>query len=364
VYFVGGTLLDRASILNITIIIPSYERASYLTRQVEYWEGTHVQLIMLDGSRNPCQFKMPLPDNILYIHMPESIEKRLKYASTLIKTDYAALLSDDEFFLQSGVEACINFLEENKDFVSCKGAALGFEYRSGLVMSSNVYPDLRAENSITDQFFGDRISSHLSPYLMATLWAVMRKDVFVATLRSMGAGGPYASAAVGEVQTSLLTSYFGKCKVLNILFWLRSYENKNIWWSFGRESFCDWYLNPSNLAEVEFFFSSMESELTAEMRVAFRKQAMRAIDAYVNDIRAQDRSAALHSLRQTILRLLKAASMLYKVSRAAARGFFGVVGKNPLEDTALKLEAQGILINRAELQDIHALVGRFHRGLK
>ena len=333
-------------------------------RQVDYWSDISVQLIILDGSKKACKFEIMLPGNILYIHMPESIEKRLKYASTLIKTDYAALLSDDEFFLHSGVEACINFLEENKDFVSCKGAALGFEYRSGLVMSSNVYPDLRVENSITDQFFGDRIYSHLSPYVMSTLWAVMRKDIFVAALRSMGAGGSYASAAVGEVQTSVLTSYFGKCKILNVLFWLRSYENKNIWWSFGRESFSDWYLNPLNLAEVELFFSSMESELTAEMRALFRKQAMRAIDAYINDIRAQGRSTALHSLTQTILRLFKAASMLYVIFGAAARGCFGVAGKNPLEAAAIKLEAQGILINRAELQDIHALVGRFHRGLK
>ena len=28
--------------------------------------------------------------------------------------------------------------------------------------------------------------------------------------------------------------------------WFRSAENENIWWSFGKQSFTDWYLSKEN----------------------------------------------------------------------------------------------------------------------
>ena len=34
---------------DLTLVIPAYNRAAYLARQIEYWAGSGVQLCILDG---------------------------------------------------------------------------------------------------------------------------------------------------------------------------------------------------------------------------------------------------------------------------------------------------------------------------
>jgi len=100
----------------LTIVIPTYNRQSYALRNMRYWSGRGAIVHVIDGS--PVTISkddlVGLADNIHYHHHPNSLYERFKYSLQLIRTDYSALLSDDEFFLPSASEVCIN------ELVHCK----------------------------------------------------------------------------------------------------------------------------------------------------------------------------------------------------------------------------------------------------
>ena len=54
-------------------------------------------------------------------------EKRLYYASTLVKTPYCVILGDDEIHNPWTLKKSIIFLNKNKDFGCCIGRCVGFK---------------------------------------------------------------------------------------------------------------------------------------------------------------------------------------------------------------------------------------------
>jgi glycosyltransferase domain-containing protein len=337
---------------HLTVVIPSFGRHAYLERGIGYWRNTGVTLIILDGSPKAWEPNISLPFNIHYWHIPESIEKRFLFAASLVETRYAILLSDDEFMLLSGLESCIRYLDEQVDFVSCKGAALGFQYIKGVTAGNQIYPNLRSSYSVNQATPLMRMIQHMRPYNMTTLWAVMRKDVFTATLRAMG-GGPFKSAAAGEMQTSLLASYFGKCHVIDELVWLRSFENKNIWWDAGNCSILTWYMHPENSGEVERFFQTIEAQAVGSVgsdTTPIREWLIAAMAEYIHGSRQLPESKSARNRITSIIRE-HTPEILKSIFR-----------KPPLRLTmaAKKLSHSGVRVNFEELSKIESLILKFH----
>ena len=247
---------NEVSCDNLTIIIPSFQRQQYVKRQIEYWSRFNVRIEILDGSPNSIFEKSEKTiGSIRYWHLPVSIEERLKFSVGLVDTEYAALLSDDEFFIPSACDSCIQFLEMNPDFGSCKGQALGF-YWDKIVVSKNIYRGLHGYKVVADKG-EERMIEHMCNYEMATLWSVQRSKVFKAALSALGEGSIYSTAAAGEAQISLVSAFLGKVKVFDELMWLRSFENENIWWSYGDLSLKDWWLDDRFGLEHKSFIRSI-----------------------------------------------------------------------------------------------------------
>ncbi|MHA7865678.1 TIGR00180 family glycosyltransferase [Flagellimonas marinaquae] len=226
----------------LTIVIPTYNRLRYMLRALEFWYKTPVQLVILDGSAEPTELpdKFKASENITYYHGPVSLMERLGKSTEFIKTRYAALISDDEFFLPSVLTKCIQFLDENEDYAACKGLAVSFGWDGRIINWRPINKTLRgykveAENP------SDRIYEHLSNYAHASLWSVQRRDVYAASMKAVGSGPSFAAGTCYEVQVALITSYMGKIKVFDDLMWLRSYENKSIAWEQMPLSIREWW---------------------------------------------------------------------------------------------------------------------------
>ena len=92
----------------LTLIIPTYERQELVLMAMAYWHKQDVELHVIDGSAEPIASSMlPVSEKIHYHHLPVSLFDRLSYATELVQTPYCSLISDDEFFLPSGLNACI-----------------------------------------------------------------------------------------------------------------------------------------------------------------------------------------------------------------------------------------------------------------
>lgn len=345
-------------ILNdLTVVIPTYNRQPFVIRQIEYWRNSSVQVLILDGSEDPIDFKDEPSKNILYIHAPVSIEKRFSLAATLIKTKYATLLSDDEFFLKSGLISCLSFLNENEDYVACKGVALGFNFIKRSVSGYSVYPTMRSKNSLIHPNPLHRMIGHMNPYEMTTLWAVTRSEIIKKTLLAMGADGPFSSAGVGEIQTGLLTAYYGKCKIIDQLVWLRSFENQNIWWNFGRISVLDWYSAEIFSQEVSRFYIAMQEQICCDEKqrfVDFAKESMMAYVRYCQNVNSQKRTK---KLKNFIGRRYAQVLRLWYLMKCR------LYRKKPdslLIASSNKMASSGILLDVDELSHLEAIIIKFH----
>ena len=111
----------------LTLICPSYNRHIFLKRTINYWSKTNYRVIIADGSANPIENTYLKYDNVSYYHIKEGLVERILFLLTKINTPYACLLGDDEFYIPSSLNKCIEFLDKNKEYGSAIGRAIGFK---------------------------------------------------------------------------------------------------------------------------------------------------------------------------------------------------------------------------------------------
>ena len=181
---------------------------------------------------------------IQYKHLVVPLEQRLGKSTEFITTEYAAVISDDEFFLPSSLSNCVTFLDEHSDYVSCKGWAVSFGWDGRRVNWRPINESLKGYK-IDAEDRSQRMFDHLASYAHASWWAVQRKEVYIQALQAVGSNPAFPSAPCVELQVSLITAFYGKIKVLDELMWLRSYENESLWWAKARLSTNQWWRDES-----------------------------------------------------------------------------------------------------------------------
>lgn len=213
----------------LTVVIPSYCRQSFLLRQIVYWMSTSVNMILLDGSPYPLpsRIKSRIDEKMrfIYIHDPVHPVDRLVMANSLIKTPYAVTLGDDEFHLFSGLKRAIQFLQRNDDYSGCIGQSIRFflskdfsqvNYGKGYELFGYKAcfdsPRLRFEYA-------------MDTYNAATCYAVLRSQVW---RESWGGLIKTSCKDTYEIQQALATYAAGKFATVDQIYWLRSDENISI----------------------------------------------------------------------------------------------------------------------------------------
>jgi glycosyltransferase domain-containing protein len=357
---------------NLTIVIPTYERQHFLARHVSLWENTNSKVVILDGSVVSWldSFKGKLPSNFEYYHNPDSIEKRLHSVKGRITTPYSVLLCDDEFYIPSALQSCVDELERFPDLTVCKGMAVAFNFLDGIVTGHKIYSSLRGYevNQLTAE---DRVNFHMENYAMAVLWGVTRTNVFNKMLDAMSFG-PFLSAAVGEIQCSLIAAWSGKIKVINELMWLRSYENKSIWWSFGNHQFHDWFNNPNNKDEVEkFIISILQNVDYGELETKqVRLNLIIGIEKYINLVKKLKNPKNKRSVKNMgFIEIVKYSLRKFYIwlpdqIRIKIKRIYCLILNKPLHVSLLEevncLEESGLKVDIDYLSSINEMILKFH----
>lgn len=236
----------------LSIVIPTYNRTPYVLRQVQYWSSYPVRVYILDGSKEGIDESIynTFSSNIVYMHMPCTIEERLNKSTELINTPYAMMMADDEFFIPKAVGHCIDELETDKELVSCMGLATQFFYGPGdTIIGKKIYG--RLINYKVDQDDGlERMIYHMNPYICSSVYSVMRSAAWKNNIRLM-TSEKYSCPIVTETQFELSTCYQGKSRVINELMWLRSSENPPVStkeWN-RKVDYQAWYTEPKYAGE-------------------------------------------------------------------------------------------------------------------
>lgn len=115
----------------ITVLVTVYNRQVNIERQRKFWEGSGIELIIIDSSKSIYPDHAKLPPNIKYNYFKEGrfydiIHETLQN----VATPYVIQINDDDFVLKSSLLNGISFLEKNSDYVSYQGSFMKFNEKA------------------------------------------------------------------------------------------------------------------------------------------------------------------------------------------------------------------------------------------
>ena len=246
--------MQKLTLEEITIIIPTYKRSKFLFKNLKFWESFNTNIIVLDGSHVSIKKKKfdLFKNNIKYFFKKNSnFEERLYLASLSIKTPYCVILGDDEIHSPWALNKSINFLKKNRDYGCCIGRCVGFK-------AVGKYLNLWPEKTIQSKHFVNqknslvRLNYHIKNYTPSTLYAVHKLKSFkfsTKLFKNFKFDSPYIQETVFE----LLSAAYSKCKVLSYLSWFRNFENNPVIDKNSKRLYflSDWFNNKKNLKVIK-----------------------------------------------------------------------------------------------------------------
>jgi glycosyltransferase domain-containing protein len=346
----------------LTLVIPTYNRQQYALRNMRYWSNKGPTIHVLDGSVKAIDTGLlkSMGNNIHYHHLPISFVERLAYVMDQIKTEYATLNCDDEFFLPSALMACIKELDKAAEMSACCGRSISFYYKDNNVFGSQVYPHMK-DYALTQDNPVHRMITHFSNYTQVALYAVVRtgywKKSFAAHIKK-----EFALYAAAEYQFEMSIAFLGKTKVIPELMWLRSGETEPIR---GLEPSWDpknlihhWWQDKSKKEEQEEFLQIMAEALTNGNNTKIKEGIAKTLDAYT--IFCREYFDENNFLRGVFNKLPVNLKITIKIFRDM---FKKKIQKRELTllEAANELSETGVSVNFEELKKIDSIVSNFHK---
>lgn len=236
----------------LSIIIPTYERPTYIARAVSYWMGSDFKVHVLDGSKQPNDVIRARCEgtNIDYHWLPRSVQQRLSKITEHIDTEYTVMCGDDEFLLKSTISTLIEHLDEDPSLGSCCGQSVLFNHTREGIQYKREYASFHQRQSLSP-IAEARIESHFRPYAPSTIYAVMRSTIWkYAMARCMVyTFKPYD---IEELLFEIIAVTKGRTKCIPELYWLRSQENEPVRNSEGNTLItADWWNDSAYKDDVE-----------------------------------------------------------------------------------------------------------------
>ena len=356
----------------LTIVIPTYERHSFINRAMNFWDGKGPKVYILDGSN------LPFPQDILaqysnkinYFHLPISLADRLKFFCDEIMAEeitnhneYIALQGDDEFYIPSGLEKCIEQLELDNDLETCCGIPLGFRPIKGFgIEGFKCYEKLLGyQRNETDGLL--RSVAHMGDFVQAHIYSIVRKSSWIQSTRAF-CKNEIPVYAMFEIQFEMSASFAGKSKVLPCLTWLRSYDenpstpNTKTDTSFDIDGyhFDDWW-ESKNFSEQRVQFVDQTSNAFMILASISKEKAENAVrcssEAYVNFLKLRKASPQVL--------LSKFVPLPIKLLVRKLRYWLKQFNRTEILEMAENIANSNIEVDLKELAEIRNLLLRFHR---
>jgi hypothetical protein len=275
----------------------------------------------------------------------------MKKAVDLVDTEYVALLADDEFFIPSSLERCIEMLMEKKEFIACMGRCLGFYYLKSGIRAKPVYVEMK-EYGIETETARERMITHMNPYIPSTIYAVMHAKMWKKSMMILAEEKyTFTSAYVGELQFELVTCYQGKSIVIEDLMWLRNKYNKPV--TFDKHSrklqFNTWLKDPRYRDEVNFFYESTTTELSridgADKEIVL-EDFKSAVEAYLDYCKNRRLLFSVATLRDQIMQFVPE-KLKQKIHIARINHSW-----KPIMEEAQNMQKDGVTVDMKQLKEI------------
>ncbi len=126
--------MNKEALDRVTIVIPTYNRYSELTRLLVFLRkhSHYVNIIVLDSSTSKSKnvvLKNILNDeHIVYqlFHEKITVSNKIAKGLQLVQTEYSVLCADDDLIIPDGMVECIKFLDCHPDYSVAHGLYISF----------------------------------------------------------------------------------------------------------------------------------------------------------------------------------------------------------------------------------------------
>lgn len=258
----------------LTIVIPTYNRPLELERSIEYWRDTPVTVHILDGSTKPCfpEGELSGAPNIKYHYFdPNNGEtlysgyrNRLYFATQLPKTQFSALIGDEDFFTISGLCASLKILFENREICSVTGFTVGFESVEGLTKwGMREFQEFSLKN-----FASPRVRARLKPTQSGELpilyYGIFQTDIWRKTLSLTFRQEFPVKLIGGEHLFHTVALALGPMLQIRHVLWLRKFWAEKVDFektSYRRGDRDRYLLNKSNKTEARDYYAILAAAI-------------------------------------------------------------------------------------------------------
>ena len=209
----------------LTIFIPTYNRPLALERAIEYWRDSPVTIHILDGS-DIAFFPVGLQSgtNSIYYHIfPQNSEtvtenwgRRLKFATSLMNTKFAAFCCDDDVFVVGGLIKALHLLSGGAgDAVAGKTGE--YLLQNDEVIWTNKYPHWKDEALQRSVNVGERLMFDGGAH---AFYGIYRSET-LATIHGIGNLYTFPVPVWHSMLIITLIKVFSRVIYVDDLFWLK-----------------------------------------------------------------------------------------------------------------------------------------------
>ncbi len=253
---------------DITVVILSRGRDEILRRSLEYWASLPMKILVLHHTDSPLT-TFTQNKNVNYIQSNTPYGNRCALAAQFISSKFAILVSDDDFYLSSGLLALSDFLEARKDLVSVGGQTISVGRYGKLITGTSAYPHAREYKNLENSISG-RLEKHFNieiGYINGSMYRLFRTNYFIDLMNKLGSLTSIRTPYIFEVSSEIFANAAGKSEYLNCVLWIRNWINPPVNHSEWKRNvyFFQWATDPEYSDEFyawkEFIRKHLDFEL-------------------------------------------------------------------------------------------------------
>ena len=222
---------------NLTIVIYTFKRYSFLKRQLDFYLSykSQAKILILDSTPydpedNELEFLLS-NENVKWKKYDENtfFPDKISMGCQYIDTDYAVLSSDDDFLIPTSLELCVDFLKKNSEYSSAQGLNFFHRIGQGFIKFFWLTP-ITTEKALSseDKKSSKRVINYLdghSPYY--PMYAVHSTNIFRLIWKETAKH--VKSQGLPELFSSCMSFIYGKMKVLPVFYCSREPNNYISW---------------------------------------------------------------------------------------------------------------------------------------
>ncbi len=214
---------------DVTVVILSRGREDILSRTLSYWSKFNISVLVLHNTDNPIDTGS-LGSNIEYVVERAGYGERCGRISSLLKTQFAILSSDDELYVPSALFALKSQLEKNPELSSIGGLTIAIGKYGPRKTAIPCYTNMNSYKNLGVSSF-ERLSTHFSEdngYRTGAIYRLMRKELMGNLMDTFNEIGVISTPYIYEVTGEIIVASYGQSSYISNIYWIRNWINEPV----------------------------------------------------------------------------------------------------------------------------------------